>query len=301
MSLHSHGEGASERQVLRGLWLAVELSLGILLIESLGAVLSHSLSLTVDAVHNVPDILAFLLSWSAIRDSEAGATPRFTFGAHRMETFAGLFNALLVLATGAAFGYGALVYLLRGGTFDGTVDPVWVLAAAVPTLALRGAGLLVLQGIPGRVRELNLRSVILHLGSDLVITLALLIAGLVLLLRPSIAWVDPVAALAIAAVLVYEALPLLRDGWDVLTERIPRNLSVEAITASALGVPGVRALHDVHVWSVCSSLVCLTAHVGVGEVSLREATNVVAELRLRMEQEFGIVHSTFEVEGPAPA
>ncbi len=301
MTLHSHGEGESERQVLRGLRLAVELSFAILLLEAIGAYLSHSLSLTVDAVHNVPDILAFLLSWSAIRASEAGATARFTFGAHRMETFAGLFNALLVLGTGAVFGYGALVYLVRGGTFDGTVDPVWILAAAVPTLALRSVSLAVLRRIPGRVRELNLRSVILHLGSDLAITAALLVDALILLARPSLAWADTVAALGIAGVLIYEALPLLRDGWDVLTERTPRDLSVDEIVAASLTIPGVQGIHDVHVWSVCSSLVCLTAHVGVGEVSLREATHVVAELRRRMEDQFGIVHSTFEVEGPSNA
>jgi cobalt-zinc-cadmium efflux system protein len=299
MPVHAHGEGESEQQVLHGLRLAVELSLAILLLESVGAYFSRSLALTVDAVHNVPDILAFGLSWAAVRASGAGATDRFTFGAHRFETFTGLLNAVLVLGTGLVFGYEAVAYLAHGGSFEGPVDPVWVLAVAVPTLALRAVNLRVLRAVPGRVRDLNLRSVVLHLAGDLAITVTLLGAGAVLLFRPGWGWADPIAALGIAAILVYESVPLFRDGWDILAERIPRGLSVEAITTSALGVPGVEGIHDVHVWAVCSSLVCLTAHVDVEEMSLKESMRVVAKLRERIEREYGIVHSTFEVEGPS--
>lgn len=298
MPVHSHGEGEAERGVLRGLQWAVELSILILALEAIGAFLSHSLALTVDAVHNLPDILAFGLSWGAIRASGAGATDRFTFGAHRLETLAGLANAALVMGTGLVFGYEAIDLLRFGGTLDGAVQPVWLLAVAVPTLALRSVNLRILRRVPGRVRDLNLRSVVVHLASDLAITVALLLAGATLLLQPRWTSADPLAALAIAAILVYESLPLFRDGWDILTERTPRGVSLERITTTALSVPGVAGIHDVHVWSVCSSLVCLTAHVDIGEMSLKESMGVVARLRTRIEQEFGIVHSTFEVEGP---
>ncbi|MGD0249687.1 MAG: cation diffusion facilitator family transporter, partial [Thermoplasmata archaeon] len=216
MPVPHHGEAEAEQRVLRGLRLAVELSLVILVLESVGAFLSRSLSLTVDAVHNIPDILAFSLSWTAIRTSSKGATVTFTFGAHRLETFAGLANAALVLGTGGAFGYEALVNLRQGTPFAGAVDPVWLLAVAIPTLGLRAVNLAMLRRNPGRVRDLNLSSVIVHLASDMAIAGALLVAGTILVLRPSVWWVDPLAALAIAAVLIYESLPLFRDGWDVL-------------------------------------------------------------------------------------
>lgn len=296
MPVPYHGEAEAEGRVLRGLRLAVELSLIILVLEAFGAFFSRSLSLTVDAVHNIPDILAFLLSWTAIRTSSKGATAKFTFGAHRLETFAGLANAALILGAGGAFGYEALINLLQGTSFAGAVDPVWLVAVAVPTLGLRAVNLSMLRGKPGRVRDLNLSSVIVHLASDVVITGALLVDGAILILRPGLSWVDPLAALVVAAILVYESLPLFRDGWDVLTERTPRNLSVEAITRSALSIDGVATIHDVHVWAVCSSLVCLTAHVEVREMTLKGATGVVSHLRNRIEDEFGIVHSTFEVE-----
>lgn len=298
MPVLHHGEGEAQERVLRGLRLAVELSLVILVIEAMGALLSHSLSLTVDTIHNTPDILAFAISWTALQGTRAGSTSEFTFGKHRLEVFAGLFSGLLVLGTGAVFGYEALDALVRSASFAGAVDPAWLLAAAVPTLALRVVNMRVLGRFPVRIRDLNLRGVMVHLASDVAITAALLFAGVTLLVRPAYGWADSVAALAIGAILVYECVPLLRGGWEVLTERIPRGISLDAITRRALSVHGVTEVHDVHVWAVCDTLVCMTAHVGVEEMSMREGMSVVRQLREAMERDFGIVHATFEVEAP---
>jgi len=292
----AHGEDEAEIRVLRGLRLALEVSAIVLVLEAAGALLSHSLALTVDAVHNVPDLLAFAVSWTALRACESGATGKYTFGTHRFEVFAGLLNAVLVLGTGALFGYAALTGLGRGSSFAGPVDAVYLVLVAVPVLALRAVNLSVLGRIPGRTRDLNLASVVLHLASDVAIIAAILVAGLVLVLRPQYWWADAGAALVIAAILVYESFPLFREAWEVLTERTPRNLSTERIRQSALEVPGVAAVHDLHVWAVCPTLVCMTAHVELREMPLSESTRIVSQLRLRMEREFGILHSVFEVE-----
>lgn len=293
-----HGEAEAERAVLRGLRWALALTGVILALEAIGAYFSHSLSVTVDAVHNVPDLFAFAVSWAALRATERGVDEELTFGAHRFEVFAGLFNGALVLGTGALFGYEALLSLARGGTFAGPVDALWIVIVAIPTLGLRTTNLALLGRIPRRARDLNLRSVVVHLASDLLITGALLGAGAFLLLRPQVGNVDAAAALVIAAILIYECGPLFRDAWDVLTERTPRNLSLDAIARSAARVPRVSAIHDIHVWAVCPTLVCMTAHVEIEEMSVREVMGVVASLRTRMEKEFGILHSVFEVETP---
>jgi len=120
-----------------------------------------------------------------------------------------------------------------------------------------------------------------------------------LLLRPNASWVDAGAAVGIALVLVYESVPLFRDGWDVLAERTPRNLSLDAIASAAVSIPSVEEVHDVHVWAVCPTLVCMTAHVRVTDMSVRQCMDVVARLRKRMETDFGILHAVFEIEaGP---
>jgi cobalt-zinc-cadmium efflux system protein len=296
MHSHSHGEREAEARILRGLRLAVELSIAILAIEAVGAYLSHSLSLTVDTIHNIPDILAFAISWTALKGTKAGTSSEFTFGTHRLEIFAGMLNGLLILGTGTVFGYEALSALARSTSFAGPVNALWLLVVSVPILVLRVANMMALGRLPGRVRDLNLRSVIVHLASDVAITVALLFAGVTLLLHPAFGWADSVAALVIAGILVYESVPLLRGGWDVLAERTPRGLSVDGIVRVACSVPGVIDIHDVHVWSVCSSLVCLTAHVKVKEMTMQEGMTVIRQLRETMERDFGIVHATFEIE-----
>ncbi len=292
----AHGEEEAERTVLAGLRLAVVLSAVILVLESIGAYFSRSLAVTIDALHNIPDLLAFAVSLAALRVVEEGATDRFTFGSHRFEVFAGLLNAALVLGTGLLFGYEGVVALAHGTSFAGPVDALWVLAVAVPTLALRAANVLSLRRVPGRARDLNLKSVLVHLGSDLGITAVVLGAGVLLLLDPAASVADPAAAVVIAAVLVYQSLPLFRDAWEVLTESTPRHLSLPAIVAAARGTPRVTDVHDVHVWAVCPTLVCMTAHIEVQEMSVREGMSVVEALRERMADEFGILHATFEVE-----
>jgi cobalt-zinc-cadmium efflux system protein len=291
-----HGEGEAEVRVLRGLRLAVELSVVILVIEAAGAYLSHSLALTADAVHNLPDLLAFAVSWASIRMTERGVTLESTYGGHRLEVFASLLNAGLILGTGVGFGYAGTSALLSKAPFAGPIDAVWLLAAVVPTLGLRFVNFWVLSRIPGRVRDLNLRSVVLHLATDVVIAATLLAAGVLLLLRPGVAWVDSAAAVVVAAVLGLESLPLFRDAWDVLGERIPRGLSMGKVIETALAVPGVAEVHDVHVWSLCPTLICMTAHVTVRNMSVQEWGDVAATLRERMESEFGILHAVFEVE-----
>lgn len=297
---HAHGEREAEARVLRGLRIGTELALAVLLVEAVGAYFSRSLSLTIDAVHNVPDIVAFSVSLAALGATAKGSSDRFTFGTHRLEVFAGLLNAALVLGTGAVFGFEAVSSLSSGVTFAGPVDPVWLLAAAVPTLGLRGVSLSILGRIPGRVRDLNLRGVIVHMASDVAITAALLVTGVTLLVRPGWGWFDNMAAIAIALILGFESLPLFREGWDVLTERTPRRLSVETVTNVARSVPGVTDVHDVHLWSVCTTLVCMTAYVGVEPMALQDAIDVIARLREKMEGEFGILHATFEIEAPVP-
>lgn len=210
--------------------------------------------------------------------------------------FSSLFNVFLVLSTGVVFGYVAPETLARGVRFDGPVDPVWILAAAFPTLALRGTCLTVLGRIPGRVRDLNLRSVIPHLLSDLPITGARLFVGIVLYLGPSWTWADPAAALAIALVLVYEIVPLIRQAWQVLAENAPPHLSLDAIEASLTSVAGVLEVHDVHVWSVRPTLICMTGHVTVADMPVSGSTDPMTRLTEMAMERFGVLHSVFQME-----
>ncbi len=296
MPEHSHGESEAAGRILRGLVVAIVITVVALLVEAIGAVLSRSLSVTVDAVHNVPDLFAFVASYIALAATARGRTDEQTFGSHRLEVFAALLNAFVILTTGAVFAYPAVLGLLHGTTLAGPVDPVWILAAAIPTLFLRGGAAIYLGRIPRRARDLNVRSVLLHLATDVVIAATLLVDAAWLLLSPSSEWIDSAAALVIAGILVYESIPLFRGGWEVLTERVPSGISVSTVSKALGSAPHVREVHDLHVWSLCPTLVCMTAHVRVDEMSVSEGARVTEGLRRLVEEEFGIVHAVFELE-----
>jgi cobalt-zinc-cadmium efflux system protein len=300
MTEATHGEAEASRQVLRGLALTVALAVAALAIEAVGVFFSRSLALAVDAVHNLPDLLAFAVSYVSLAGTAAGATSTHSFGRHRAEVFAAILNGLIILVVGGVFAYTATVSLVQGTALAGPVNPVWILYAAVPVFVLRMVSVAYLERTPRPVRDLNVRSVILHLTSDLVITATLLVDAAILLVFPAATWVDPAAALVVAAILVYESIPILRDGWEVLTERVPRGVSLEAVKTALAEVPHVREVHDLHVWSVCPTFVCLTAHVQVDEMAVSESEDLTAALRQRVVSQFGILHSVFELEARRP-
>jgi cobalt-zinc-cadmium efflux system protein len=291
-----HGESETSGRILKGLAVALGLSVAVLVLEVAGAFLSHSLSVTVDAVHSVPDVFAFAISYLSLVAAGRGPTDQHTFGSHRLEVFAAILNAFVILAAGVIFVIPAALELWDKSSLFGTIDPMWILFAAVPTLVLRTAAAGYLGRIPRAARDLNVRSVMVHLATDIAITLALIVDAVLLFLSPSAVWVDAAAALVISIILVYESIPIFRGGWDILTERVPRGLSMNSLIQTLESAPRVRDVHDVHVWSVCPTLVCMTAHVGVEEMPMSECASVTDELRHRVEQRFGIVHAVFELE-----
>ena len=295
----AHGESEASTLALRGLRAALFLALGVLVLETLGAILSRSLSVTIDAVHGIPDLFAFAISYFSLVGTGRGPTDRHTFGSHRLEVFAAILNAFVILTAGVAFAYPAVLGLVGGRALLGSIDPVWILFAAVPTLFLRATSAVYLGRIPKAARDLNVRSVLLHLATDVAITVALLVDAVVLTLDPRFVTVDSAVALFLAGLLVVESVPIFRAAWTVLTERVPPGVSLPALTAAIQGTPRVRQVHDLHVWAVCPTLVCMTAHVRVDEMPVSDTASVTAELRRKVEVEFGILHSVFELEsGP---
>lgn len=293
---HPHGESEASQRILQGLAVALLLTAIVLGLEAVGAVMSRSLAVTVDAVHDVPDLFAFAASYLALAAIARGSTTEHTFGSHRFEVFAAILNAFVILAAGLLFAYPAIVGLTNDTTPFGTLDPAWILFAAIPTLALRSVSAIYLGRIPRAARDLNVRSVLVHLGADIAITAALIIDAIVLVYSPTSVQVDSAVALAIAAVLIVESVPIFRGAWDVLTERVPRGLSLTNLTEVVKSVPRVKDVHDLHVWAVCPTFVCMTAHVRVEEMTLGESADVTDELRQAVEQTFGIAHSVFELE-----
>ncbi|MCI4344730.1 MAG: cation diffusion facilitator family transporter [Thermoplasmata archaeon] len=302
MPILPHGESEGATGVSRRLKINLLLAAVVLVFETIGAWQGRSLALLLDALHNIPDLLAFAAASLAVSATLRGVSEEYTFGLHRTEVLAGFANAAAITGLGVGFGATAAWSLLNHAPVLGAAPSAfWVLAVALPTIGVRLAAALLLRPGLAASRDINLRGVFRHVTSDLVVTGTVVTVGVVLLLRPALGWVDAGASLLLGVFLVALSAPLFRDSYRLLTDKMPQGLSVERVRATALRVPGVRELHDVHVWAICSNFTSLTAHVLLADVSVRQSMVVITELRRRMASELGIDHAVFEVEtGPPP-
>jgi cobalt-zinc-cadmium efflux system protein len=256
------------------------------------AFLSGSLALLADSGHVFLDVFALGLAYLATRLVKRRPDRIYTYGRQRAEVLAAAINALLLVFL-AGFVLAEALSRLRW--------PRPVLAE--PFLAMAGGGLLgnlliaFLLGAHEK-HDLNMRAAFLHVLGDALGSLAALLAavGLFLFGRP---WVDSAASLFISGILIFGAVRLLRRAGRVLAEGVPEGLSLTEIAAGIAAIPGVVEVHDLHVWSLTPRFPVLTAHVVLGDLSLREADRMAHDLRRMLRDRFGIEHVTLQMEARA--
>ncbi len=258
--------------------------------EVLTAIFSKSLALLADAGHLFLDIFALFLAYLGARVALRRPDERYTYGYHRAEVLAAALNSLLL-------------FLLVGFVVQEAVRRIFAPTQVLvtPVLVMAGAGLLgnlLMASLLFRHEkgDLNLRAAFLHVLGDALGSVVVLISGLVLAFSGP-AWIDPVASLVISGIILLGAVRVVRVAVRVLGEGVPEGLSLAEIAATMAAVPGVREVHDLHVWTIKPGFPALTAHVVVGDLPLREADRVAEELRRRIRERFGIEHVTLQVEG----
>jgi cobalt-zinc-cadmium efflux system protein len=290
---HGHADGSdvatADRARERGLRLAIFLTLGFAAVEAVAGWWAGSLALMADAGHMVTDSFALLLAWLAASLSQRPPGPRLSYGWRRAEVFAAVINALLMLA---------VVALLVPAALRRLQSPTEVQGAGVLLVAAVGliVNLVVLRILRGADRgALNTRGALLHVIGDLLGSVAALVAGGVILLT---GWmpIDPLLSLLIAALILVSALRLVRDALHVLMEAVPKGIDLDGIRTHLLALPGITAVHDLHVWTLAGDRLLLSAHVGVERIG--DWAQVLAECQHSLRQHFGIGHATLQPEPP---
>ncbi len=289
MSEHHHDHGDPARLSGRRLALVVGLNLLITVAEVVGGLVSGSLSLLSDALHNLSDGVAIVIAWVAIRLRGRPRTDRHTFGLRRAEVIAAVVNAGTLVAIS--------VYLfveawrrfrdpqpIQGGLMA-AVAGVGLVANVVGTLLLR----------PGAQGSMNLRAAYLHLLTDAVSSVGVLLGGLAVVLWGA-AWVDPVLTVLIAAYVLYESVSILRRALDVFLLAAPPETSLAEIRAAILEDPEVCGLHHVHLWEVAEGDVHFEAHVALDDRPLSAASAVRERLAAMLHDRFDITHTTLQLE-----
>jgi cobalt-zinc-cadmium efflux system protein len=255
-----------------------------------GGILTGSLALLSDAGHVLSDLGAIGLAVLASRLAARPGGPRQTFGYQRTEVIAALLNGLVLVAIATLIVVTAVNRL--GDPPD--VSGAGVVALGLVAMAGNGAATWVLA--QGRREDVNLEAVLRHTAADALGALGVVISGTVIL---ATGWdpIDPLLAIAIALLIFASSLRIVREPLEVLMEAAPPGVDVEAIARSVCAVDGVRAVHDLHVWSVTAGFEALSAHVVVGRGEDRDRAR--REVEFVLQDRYGFDHTTLQMEEEA--
>ena len=284
LHLHDHSGGPDYGGAFA---LGILLNLAYVIAEATLGAVSGSLALLADAGHNLGDVLGLALSWGAAMLSRREPSGRFTYGLRSSSILAALANAIILLVVTGGIAWEALWRLshpipVAGGTV------AWVAAAGI---LVNGATALLFA--KGRQRDLNLRSAFLHMAADALVTAGVVIAGIAIALT-GLPWLDPAVSLMVSGVIVYGTWDLIRSATSLALDAVPEGIDAAAVRAHLAALPGVAAIHDLHIWGMSTTETALTCHLIMPGGHPGDAA--LGHLAHELEDRFGIHHATIQIE-----
>ena len=280
---HSHGPATYDRAFAIG----IALNLGFVIVEALAGIFSHSLSLLADAGHNFSDVFSLVLAWGAIWLSRRRPSKNRTYGMGRSSILASLTNAVVLLIA---------IVMIAGCALGRLVHPREVETGAMIWVALVGIGInagTAMMFMRGSKEDINIKGAYLHMAADALISAGVVVAGLVMSVTQWM-WIDPVSSLLICAVIAAGTWGLLRDSTDLAMDAVPRNIDRQKVEDYLTSLPGVSAVHDLHIWPLSTTSIALTAHLVKADAIVDDdwLFGITAELKTR----FKIDHATLQLE-----
>lgn len=295
-----HPSKSIERRFL----IAIALTCCILIVEVVGGWWTGSLALLSDASHVFMDVFALGLSYAALRLSSLPVDENHTFGYHRFEVFASLINGITLALISVGIFWEA---------YHRFISPRSVLGMELLVIALLGlAGNLVVAFILSgdhnagdhddrhdhhhvRMEDANIQSALFHVLGDAVSSLGVIVAA-VIIWRTGWMLADPLAGALIGLIIFAGSLKVIRSSAQIMMEGTPACLNLKEIEENMLSSSGVIEVHDLHVWNICSHHALLSAHVLIDDKSRISSQEVMRDLKSRLNDKFGIKHTTLQVE-----
>jgi cobalt-zinc-cadmium efflux system protein len=276
----------------RAFAIGVALNLSFVAIEAAFGVVAGSLALLADAGHNLGDVLGLLLAWGATYLARLRPTMRRTYGWRSSSILAALLNAVILLV---AVG-GIATEALRRFQEPEPVSTGTVIVVAAVGIAINAATALLFM--TGRRRDLNIRGAFLHMVADAGVSAGVVVAGLGILVT-GWAWLDPFVSLMIAAVILLGTWGLLWDSVNLALHAVPEGIDPERVRSYLCSLPGVMAVHDLHIWAMSTTDTALTAHLVKPEPANDDA--LISQATNELYERFGIEHTTLQWERQAPS
>ena len=251
---HNHTYGMAKKT----LRIAFFLTIIILVAELVGGIFANSLALLSDAGHVITDVFALGLAWFAAVQAERPANARKTFGYHRVGILAALINAVTLIVIAIAITWEAIQRFQH----PEPVQPFVMFLAAGIGIAIN---LYIGFGLQKESHSLNVRAATLHVFSDVIASISVIVAGVIILLT---GWtvVDPLLSVAIAVLIAVGAWSILRETTDILLESVPRDISLTNLVEDMQHIEGVQDVHDLHVWCIASGMYALSCHVLINDL-----------------------------------
>jgi cobalt-zinc-cadmium efflux system protein len=289
MHVHHCADAHSDHNLARGfLSVALLATLALVAAEFVGGYLGHSIALVSDAVHNLSDVPAILISWIAAHWAERPADAERTFGYRRASILGAFTNSILLLLVAVA---------LFWESFNRFRHPVavheqWMIGLALFALIINGG--ITLGLVRGR-RDLNLRVLLVHNLGDALSNVGILVGALIIRWSGAL-WLDPALGLVIAGLVLWSSIGILRESAHILLEGLPRQMRLREVARTILEIPGVQEVHDIHIWTLGGEHHALSCHVRIPDMHMEESEKILAEVCARLANTFGIQHTTVQFE-----
>jgi cobalt-zinc-cadmium efflux system protein len=286
---HAHGGGHSHAPASfgRAFVIGIALNLAYVAAEAFYGIAAHSLALLADAGHNLGDVLGLAAAWAAALLVKRRPTARFSYGLGRTSVLAALGNAVALLVITGGIAGEAIRRLIEPEQTGGATIMV---VAAVGIIVNGAAALLFMSGRKG---DLNIRGAFLHMASDAVVALGVVVAGGLILLT-GWQWLDPAISLVVSAVIVVGTWSLLRESVRLSLDAVPLGIDRAKVEGYLRELPGIVEIHDLHIWGLSTTESALTAHLVCIDVTGRET--LLPQVCIELRERFGIGHATIQFE-----
>jgi cobalt-zinc-cadmium efflux system protein len=274
----------------KNLFLAIVLNVIITLAQIIGGVLSGSMALLSDAVHNFSDVMALVIAYGANRIAKRPRSEQKTFGYRRVEILAALFNAAVLI--------GIAIFLIVESAekflHPETIDSFWVITLGLLSIVLNALSVWLVKS--DAHTNMNVKAVYLHLLTDVMTSVAVVVGG-VLMYYYQLFWVDPLISILIALYLIGASLSLLKSSAAVLMQFAPAGLETDEIARTIEAIPEIAGVHHLHLWQLDDHRIHLEAHLDFHEdITLQACSQIIDNLERALHKRFGITHTTFQCE-----
>lgn len=286
---HHHHSHTGNMRGKKLLWVTL-LNFSISLVQVVGGIISNSLSLISDAIHNLGDTSAIFIAFLAGKHAGKKPDAQKTFGYKRIEILAALFNAVVLIAICIFLFVEAYKRFMQPQAIKGGI----MLTVAVFGLLANLISVLVLQ--KEKSHNLNIRAAYLHLLGDTLSSVAVIVGGIAILVW-QVYWLDPLVTVIVGIYITYHTWGVVRQTVDILMQATPRHIDIQEIKQSVETLPQVDNIHHLHVWQMDDEQIHLEAHLNISQdLSLSEAQIVRHNVETVLKDKFGISHITLQIE-----